>query len=166
MISLKSIWKVSCKALFIAGLCLVATNVAEAKTVTTSNSFIDQNAYTYFNDVYSRENYKYGVMTYEYYQNVSSYNYTPYYYLCLTNEEIDVSNSTNVTSSCEKLLRYSRENNTYTAETLNDNELKVSNTLYYYFDNKEYYVHSYLFIIAILSVISCLFTIFILIFKG
>lgn len=164
MIDIKSICRISITALLVAVFCVLTTDVVDAKTLTTSNSFISQEAYNYFDDVYSREDYKYSILASEHYQN-SAYNYVSYYYLCLTNNEVDVSDSTNVTATCEKLLRYQRVDNSYSATILSDNELKVEDTLYYYLDKKDYYVESHLFIIAILSCLSFLTLVLLVIFR-
>lgn len=150
MCSLKSIWKVSFKALLIAVFCLVATDVAEAKTITSSNSFIDSNSLNYFQNIYEREEYKYSILASEYVQYTGSYNSTTYYYLCLTDSAVDVSNTSNVSATCNKLYQYYRLNNVYEVEQLNDNNLTIQNTLYYFQDNKYYYNYTYIYIICII----------------
>lgn len=165
MKNIRSIWKVSFTALLLAVFCVVTTEVVDAKTVTTSNSFISQDAFIYFTDVYKREDYKYSLVASEHVYN-SAYNYVNYYYVCLTNEEVNVTNSTNASATCEKLLRYSRNDNSYTATILSDSELKVQDTLYYYLDNKDYFIPTHLFIISILTSISLLLIIFMAIFRS
>lgn len=156
MTDLLSMLKVSIKAFLIAGFCLVATDVAEAKTLNTSSSFIDQSTFNYFSDVYEREDYKYGIFSSEYIQN-TGYNYTTYYYLCLTNSDIDISNTSSVNASCDKLIRYHRSNNVYETELLNDNKLIINDSIYYYFNDKQYIIEVCLFILALFMTVSFLY---------
>lgn len=130
MLNLKSILKYSFRLLLIVVLSTFATDVASAKTIYQSNSFIDSNVLDYFDNLYKRENYKNYLLATEYVQ-ISQYNYTTYYYMCLTNDPIDTSNSLNVSSSCDKMYVYYRQNNVYNLETYNDNNLVVQNSVYY-----------------------------------
>lgn len=165
MKNMKSILNVSFKALFIAVLCFVATEVAEAKTITSTNTFFDQSSFNYFSDVYDREDYKYSIMTSESIQN-SSFNYLTYYYVCLSNDEPNVTNTTNVKASCDKLIRYYRNNNSFNVDLLSDDELSIQNGVYYYFSNKYYFLECILFIIAVLICLCFLYFVIIDIFGG
>lgn len=130
MLNLRSILKYSFRLLLIVVLSTSAAEAASAKTIYQSNSFIDSNALDYFDNLYKREDYKNYLLATEYVQ-ISQYNYTTYYYMCLTNDKIDTSNSLNVSSNCEKMYVYYRQNNIYNLESYNDNELNVQNSVYY-----------------------------------
>lgn len=133
---LKNILNHSFRLLLIVVLSTFATSVASAKTINQSNSFIDSNTLDYFDNVYKRENYKNYLLATEYVQ-LSQYNYTTYYYMCLTNDHIDTSNTLNVSSSCDKMYVYYRQNNVYNLESYNDTSLTVQNSVYYFATNKQ-----------------------------
>lgn len=156
MKNMKSIWKYSFKALLIAVFSVVACSHADAKTVTDSYNYLDTNSLNYYQNVYMREDYKYSILTSEY-VNLGSYNTVTYYYLCLTNTEVDVSNTSNVNATCDKLYQYYRQNNVYHVEKLEDSNLSINDSLYYYQDSKHYVNYTFLFIIAIFVVALFLF---------
>lgn len=135
MNNLKSILKHSFTIVLLLVLSTFATDVASAKTIYQSNSFIDSNILDYFDNVYKRENYKNYLLATEYVQ-ISQYSYTTYYYMCLTNDSIDTSNTLSVSSSCDKMYVYYRQNNVYTLESYNDSSLTVQNSVYYSVTNK------------------------------
>lgn len=159
MQSMKSILKRhSFKALLIAVLCVVATQVADAKTVSSSYNYLDESTLNYVENIYARSNYKYSVVANEYIS--SGYNYISYYYICLTNDSLDTTNTTSITSNCEELYRFYRTNNAYSFETISDNSLIVNNSIYYYFDNKNYFSDSIIYIICIFVVALFFYQIF------
>lgn len=108
-----------------------ATSVASAKTVTSTSSVIDSATLDYFENIYKRSNYKNYVIASEYITSGVGYNYITYYYFCLSNQQIEVSDPINVNASCDVLYRSYRNNNTYVLERQYDNNLIVSNNIYY-----------------------------------
>lgn len=148
MNNLKNTLKHSFRLLLIVVLSTFATTVASAKTISQSSNFIDDSVITYANNIYEREDYKYYLLAQEYINN-GSYNYITYYYLCLTNEKIDATNTLNVSSSCDTLYRYYRSNSIYNIEKLNDNELNVNNSIYYTKSCKNYVIEKLLVTISI-----------------
>lgn len=148
MNNLKNIVKHSFRLLLIVVLSTFATTVASAKTINQSSNFIDESIINYANNIYEREDYKNYLLAQEYINN-GSYNYYTYYYLCLTNDKIDTTNSLNVSSSCDVLYRYYRNNNTYNIEKLNDKELSVNESIYYIKSSKNYVIEKLLITISI-----------------
>lgn len=130
MNNLKSILKHSFRLLLIVVLSTFATDVASAKTINGSMTFLDSNTLTYFENIYERENYKNYVLASEY-VNVGSYNYTNYYYLCLTNDNVDSTDTMNINVSCDKLFLSYRLNNTQNLSLLSDDNLNVIDSVYY-----------------------------------
>ncbi len=143
MNNIKNILKYSFRLLLIVGFSTFATKVASAKTINQSTDVINDNILKYFENVYEREDYKNYLLASEYVNN-GGYNYTTYYYMCLTNEKIDTSNTLNVTSSCEKTYRYYRSNNVYVLEKINDNSITVNNSIYYVYQIKTYIIEKLL----------------------
>ena len=87
MNNIKNILKYSFRLLLIVGFSTFATKVASAKTINQSTDVINDNILKYFENVYEREDYKNYLLASEYVNN-GGYNYTTYYYMCLTNEKI------------------------------------------------------------------------------
>ena len=148
MSNLKNIVKYSFRLLLIVVLSTFATTVASAKIINQSSNFIDESIINYANNIYEREDYKNYLLAQEYINN-GSYNYYTYYYLCLTNDKIDTTNTLNVSSSCDVLYRYYRNNNTYNIEKLNDKELNVNESIYYTKSSKNYVIEKLLITISI-----------------
>lgn len=141
--NMKSILKYSFSFLIIAVLSTFATSVASAKTITQSNSLISEDMLNYFNNIYEREDYKNYLLVNEYVSN-GSYNSINYYYMCLTNDIIDTSDTLNVVSSCDKIYRVYRSNSSYVLENYHDNSLSISNSIYYAENGKKYYIEKLL----------------------
>ncbi len=134
MNNLKNIVKPSFRLLLIVVLSTFATAVASAKTIyNSSSSTISTDILEFFDNIYDREDYKRYILANEYIG--SGYNYTNNYYMCLTNEDIDTSNSLSVNSSCEKMYLYYRDSGSYVFEELSDNELIIDNSIYYVYEN-------------------------------
>lgn len=131
MQNMKSILRHSFRLLLIVVLSTFATMVASAKTITSTSNIIDTSTLEYFENIYKRSNYKNYVMASEYVQTGTSYNYITYYYLCLSNEKINVTDPVNVNASCDLLYRSYRNSNTYILEKVIDNTLRVNNNIYY-----------------------------------
>lgn len=148
MNNLKNTLKHSFRLLLIVVLSTFATTVASAKTITSSSNFIDDTVINYANNIYDREDYKSYLLAQEYINN-GTYNYTTYYYLCLTNEKIDTSNTLNVNATCDVVYRYYRNNNIYVSEKLSDKELNVINSIYYTKTGKNYVIEKLLITISI-----------------
>lgn len=131
-----------------------------AKTISSSNSFIDTNTRDYFYDVYDRQSYSFSILSSEYVYNGTGYGSTTYYYLCLTNDKPDVSSMADVNASCDKLYRFHRDGSTYDFELLSDTNLTVSNSIYYFVDSKHFLHIAYLVIIAVLLGVLVFYLIF------
>lgn len=112
--------------ILIIGFC--ATRCTKAMTITDNLITISETQLNYFKDIYNRSNYKNYVITS--YRTISGTTYT-YYYLCLTNDNLDTSNATNITTNCGELYRYYSYSNNYSMTKLNDNELRLQNSVYY-----------------------------------
>lgn len=137
MNNLKNIVKYSFSFILVAVLSTFATKVASAKTITQSTNYIDANTMAYFKNLYEREDYKNYLVSTEYVTS-GSYNNITYYYVCLTNDKIDTSNTLNVSSNCNKMYRFYRSNSIYYLEKVNDNKLVVNNSIYYAENGKNY----------------------------
>lgn len=159
MPNITNILKRSLRLLLFAFLCFSFTYHVNAKTISQSSSFIDSSTRDYFNDVYVREEYKYSILASEYVQNTGSYNSYTYYYLCLTNDKPNVGDTMNLNATCDKLYRYHRNSSVYDIEKLTDNELKVSNAIYYFSDNKQYFLTTYLFILVLFLLVFLFYVI-------
>lgn len=128
---------------------LVATKVAEAKTITSSVSFGDSTRLDYFDNIFERSKYNHYLLAIE---NVSSgYSSYSYYYLCLTNDVINVVDQVNASANCEEMYVYYRNSNSdYVLEKIEDNELIVNNSVYY-IENTSYINY---FVIGIFIILS------------
>ena len=115
--NLKSILKYSFTFLFIIVLSTIAPEGASAKTI-TSTTAVDETIINYFDNILERKHYRSYLLASEY--EGSNYNYTTYYYVCFTNEEVDLSNTTQVSANCEEMYRYYRANNVTNIEKIED----------------------------------------------
>lgn len=129
MNSTKNILKISFSVLISIAFSLVTTQVVEAKTISNTNDFVSDEMLTYFENVYVRSKYKNYLLSSEYVG--SGYNYTTYYYICLTNEDITMNDSINASSNCEEMYRVYRDNYNYVFEKLSDKSLSINNSVYY-----------------------------------
>lgn len=118
--------KVSFCILLISVFSLVATEVAEAKTITNSTNFANSTQLEYFNNLYKRSGYKYYLLGLD---NMDSY-YNDYY-ICLTNESYTITNEFNTKANCAELYRYYRSNSSYNLSKINDNTLEFKNSVFY-----------------------------------
>lgn len=129
MNSMKNILRISFSVLISIAFSLVTTQVVEAKTITNTNDFVSDEMLTYFENVYVRSKYKNYLLSSEYYGD--RYDYTTYYYICLTNEDITMSDGINASANCEEMYRVYRSNYDYVFEKINDNSLSINNSVYY-----------------------------------
>ena len=118
--------KVSFCLLLISVFSLVATEVAEAKTITNSTNFANSTQLEYFNNLYKRSGYMYFLLGLD---NTDSY-YNDYY-ICLTNESYTITNEFNTKANCAELYRYYRSNSSYNLSKINDNTLEFKNSVFY-----------------------------------
>lgn len=118
--------KVSFCVLLISVFSLVATEVAEAKTITNSTNFANNTQLEYFNNLYKRSSYKYYLLGLD---NTDSY-YNDYY-ICLTNESYTITDEFNTKANCAELYRYYRSNNSYNLTKVNDSTLEFKNSVFY-----------------------------------
>lgn len=118
--------KVSFCILLISVFSLVATEVAEAKTITNSTNFANSTQLEYFNNLYKRSGYKYFLLGLD-----NTDNYYNDYYICLTNESYTITNEFNTKANCAELYRYYRSNSSYNLSKINDNTLEFKNSVFY-----------------------------------
>lgn len=118
--------KVSFCLLLISVFSLVATEVAEAKTITNSTNFANSTQLEYFNNLYKRSGYKYFLLGLD-----NTDNYYNDYYICLTNESYTITNEFNTKANCAELYRYYRSNSSYNLSKINDNTLEFKNSVFY-----------------------------------
>lgn len=162
--NIKNILKrVSFCILLLSVFSLVATEVAEAKTITNSTNFANSTQLDYFDNLYKRSGYKYYLLGLD---NSSDYNYYNDYYICLTNESFSLTDEFNTKAYCSELYRYYRGNNTYNLVKVDDNTLEFSNSVFYTSNiyDTGYFSNSMLFGICIgvfsLTLIYVLFKLF------
>ena len=118
--------KVSFCVLLISVFSLVATEVAEAKTIANSTNFANSSQLEYFNNLYKRSGYKYYLLGFD-----NSDNYYNDYYICLTNESYTITDEFNTKANCSELYRYYRGNSTYNLVKVNDSTLEFKNSVFY-----------------------------------
>lgn len=138
--------KVSFCVLLISVFSLVATDVAEAKTITNSINFANNTQLEYFNNLYKRSGYKHFLLGLD-----DTDNYYNDYYICLTNESYIITDEFNTKANCAELYRYYRGNSTYNLVKVNDSTLEFKNSVFYtsnIYDNN-YLTNSMLFGICI-----------------
>ena len=156
--NLKSILKHSFTICLLLVLSALAPMGASAKTITESNNVVDNSALLYFDNIYDRGDYRYYLLASEYEENASSYTYTTYYYLCLSNDAPEIKDVSNASSSCDVLYKFYRQNSKYSIETVDDDTLTVENSLYYYYTKFDI-VGNLLFLMSILILTYILYRI-------
>lgn len=118
------------KAFIIAVFCVVATPVADAKTVTNSQVFISEDRLLYFENLYKRSDYNQYLLVAE--DNLDNYYSYTDYYICLSNEDIKSTDNLNASLNCEEMYRYYRlSNNNYDLVKVEDNNLTAQDSLFY-----------------------------------
>lgn len=118
--------KASFCTLLISVFSLVATEVAEAKTITSSTNFANSTQLEYFDNLYKRSGYKYFLLGLD-----NTDNYYNDYYICLTNESYTITGEFNAKANCSELYRYYRSNSTYNLVEVNDSTLEFKNSVFY-----------------------------------
>lgn len=146
--------KVSFCILLISVFSLVATEVAEAKTITNSTNFANSTQLEYFNNLYKRSGYKYYLLGLD---NTDSY-YNDYY-ICLTNESYIITDEFNTKANCAELYRYYRSNSSYNLSKINDNTLEFKNSVFY---TSNVYDTGYLSNSMLFGICICVFSFFLL----
>ncbi len=146
--------KVSFCLLLISVFSLVATEVAEAKTITNSTNFANSTQLEYFNNLYKRSGYKYFLLGLD---NTDSY-YNDYY-ICLTNESYTITDEFNTKANCAELYRYYRSNSSYNLSKINDYTLEFKNSVFY---TSNVYDTGYLSNSMLFGICICVFSFFLL----
>lgn len=118
--------KISFCVLLISVFSLVATEVAEAKTIANSTNFANSIQLEYFNNLYKRSGFKYFLLGLD-----NTDNYYNDYYICLTNESYTITDEFNTKANCAELYRYYRGNSTYNLVKVNDSTLEFKNSVFY-----------------------------------
>lgn len=146
---------------------LAASRCAKAMTIQDNLRTISDLQFKLLENIYYRSDYDNYIISSSY--SNSSYNNITNYYICLTNDKIDTSNVKNVTSNCDELYHYNSYSNNYTLEKINDDQLKVVNSIYYTntIASKRFYynVIVLLIILVIIASIVWLFSVFSKIFR-
>lgn len=117
------------KACLVAVLCVVATPVADAKTVNNSLNYASEERLLYFENLFKRSGYENYLLVID--NEDSSYYSSNSYYICLTNE-VEFTDNLNANATCNEMYRYYRySNNNYSLEKVDDNNLTVNNSIFY-----------------------------------
>ena len=111
----------------VIGFC--ATRCTKAMTITDNLRTIPETQLTMLKNIAERNNYKYYVITSDYIS--SGYNNYTNYYICLTNEQLDITTPNFLETTCEKIYRYTNNSNNYSLGEVVDKEFKLSNVTYY-----------------------------------
>lgn len=166
MNNIKDLLKNSFRLLLIVVLSTFATSVASAKTISNSVNFADSTRLDYFENLYLNSEYKNYLLSIE---SISSgYSSYSYYYICLTNSDIEISSSLSASSSCDKMYTYYRDSNSnYVLSEYNDNNLVVNNSVYYVSNNDKLFFNEKLLIGLNIGVLTFLLTyVFLKIFRS
>lgn len=124
-----------------------------AQSITNNLRTINDSYITYFTNVAESSDYKNYVITSDYTNNGSYNNYTTYY-LCLTNDDLNIKDSINMSSNCDLLYSYNNYSNNYNYNISKDDHIYLTNTIYY--TNKKDYCYFYL--VALLLSVFMIFT--------
>lgn len=125
----------------------------KALSITNSNRLTSDSYVTYFEQLIDGLDYHYALIFSDYSGNYPYNNY--YNYLCLYNEYVDVSNFNNASLNCDKLYQLDSDNNLSVKENEN---LTLTNSIFYYYNNCDYKL---LLILSILIILSSIFFFFI-----
>lgn len=137
----------------VIGFC--ATRCTKAMTITDNLRTINETQLEMLKNIGERSKYKYYVIASQYIS--SGYNNYTDYFICLTNEQLDVTTPNFLNVTCEKIYKYTNNSNNYSLGEVIDKEFKLSNVTYYtnYNDTQEY-IFSLLWIISLSLLIYCL----------
>lgn len=111
----------------VIGFC--ATRCTKAMTINDNLRTISETQLTLLKDYAESSKYKYYVIASEY--NTSGYNNYYNYYLCLTNEQLDISSPNNLNTTCTEIYRYNNTSNNYSMTKINDSNFTLNNSTYY-----------------------------------
>lgn len=135
---------------------LLAQSCASALTITDNLRTISDTNYNYLINVGDTSNYKDYIITSEYINN-GNYNYYTTYYLCLTNNELTITDEINMSVNCDKLIKYYSYSNDYTYDISFNEELVLDNSIYYLKDKKYTNIYIFLWSISIILSINLIF---------
>lgn len=163
------IYRIICKFIgyvivfLVIGLC--ASRCAKAMTITDNLRTINETQLTMLKDIGQRSKYKYYVIASEY--TNSGYNNYTNYFICLTNEKIDVSTPNFLNTSCEKIYRYTNSSNNYSMTEIVDKQFNLSNVIYYTnYNSSDTYKDIVLTISIILFATFLIYVFIVSIFRG
>lgn len=126
-LSHKALFLVFC---FLTCFSIFTTKVVDAKTINSSSLFADSTRLDYVDNLFKRSKYHYYLLSVE--NTYNGYSNYSYYYLCLTNESINITDTINASANCDEMYVYYRNgSNNYVLEKYNDNKLVVNNSVYY-----------------------------------
>lgn len=121
----------------IIGFC--ATRCTKAMTITDNLRTINETQLEMLKDIGKRSKYKYYVISSDYIS--SGYNNYTNYYICLTNEQLDISTPNFLNTTCEEIYRYTNNSNNYSMAQVVDKQFKLSNVVYYTnYNNSDKYI--------------------------
>lgn len=135
--------------LFILVIGFVATSCAKAMTINDNLRTIPQSQLDYLKEIGERSSYKNYVIYSDYVYAGSYNNYYSNYYICLTNNELDVPYANIIETNCNKIYRYTTYNGNSFVEIV-DSYLKLNNTFYYTNVNKDKDFKMYFIVIIFL----------------
>lgn len=144
---------------FITQLCV------NAQSISNNLRTINESYLTYFENVANSSDFKHFIITSDVVSSGSYYT-NNIYYLCLTNSDIDVSDSLNLNATCDKLYSYSSYNNNYNYNISSNTQLLLNNTIYYSSSNKSNDSNIYLICLVIICCLIFTFLIFNRIFRN
>ncbi len=155
----KTLFLVFC---FLTCFSIFTTEVVDAKTINSSYLFADSTRLDYVDNLFKRSNYHYYLLSVE--NTNSGYSSYSYYYLCLTNEKINITDTINASANCDEMYVYYRNSsNDYVLEKYNDNKLEVNNSVYYTSNTLDYpyIIQDVMISIFIALLVYCLTSLFI-----
>lgn len=131
----------------VIGFC--ATRCTKAMTINDNLRTISETQLTLLKDYAESSKYKYYVIASEY--NTSGYNNYYNYYLCLTNEQLDISSPNNLNTTCTEIYRYNNSSNTYSMTKINDSNFTLNNSTYYTnYNDKLIHLNNIVYVILII----------------
>lgn len=147
----------------VIGFC--ATRCTKAMTISDNLRTINETQLTLFEDYAKSSKYKYYVIASEY--NTSGYNNYYNYYLCLTNEQLDVSSPNNLNTTCNEIYRYNNTSNNYSMTKINDNNFTLNNSTYYTnYNSSDLFRDNCLWFLTIIGTSFLIYAIIVGIFRG
>lgn len=135
---------------------LLAQSCASALTITDNLRIISDTNFNYLKNVGDTSNFKDYVITSQYINN-GNYNYYTRYILCLTNNDLTITNEINMSVNCEKLITYYSYSNDYSYTITTNEQLVIDNSIYYLKDKNTSNIYVFIWAILIILGITLMF---------